>query len=335
MDTQPTAGWYDDGTGTVRWWDGAAWTGHVATAPSASTPHAPSSAAATYQAVQVETPIQGDPRFGSPAGGTASATVQGPDRGPDAFGHSGTTLPGRRALPAEPSGLHRQLPPRVEGFALLLLGSLFAGPVLLGLFFALAGRSGGSFSIVAIVFGVLGAIVAGNGIAALLTGNRAPAMSWVSMGDRDAARGDRRLLIMLGVVLALVAASFLFLRNGPSSADEAASPSPAATAPASPKAKLPQGYAAVGTAGGYKLLAPSATACAKGTSCRAVSLASRTTCKALTALVVFANASGERIGSDVVVVKKTKPGTPVKARAAIAEPGGTSVRVSSLVCASL
>lgn len=27
--TTPQAGWYDDGTGTVRWWDGQAWTDTV------------------------------------------------------------------------------------------------------------------------------------------------------------------------------------------------------------------------------------------------------------------------------------------------------------------
>ena len=28
MATQPDAGWYDDGTGKQRWWDGTRWTEH-------------------------------------------------------------------------------------------------------------------------------------------------------------------------------------------------------------------------------------------------------------------------------------------------------------------
>jgi uncharacterized membrane protein HdeD (DUF308 family) len=33
MDENPPAGWYDDGTQRRRYWDGSAWTGHVAPDP--------------------------------------------------------------------------------------------------------------------------------------------------------------------------------------------------------------------------------------------------------------------------------------------------------------
>ncbi len=35
--TTPPPGWYDDGRGTVRWWDGANWTDHVAAPPADQT----------------------------------------------------------------------------------------------------------------------------------------------------------------------------------------------------------------------------------------------------------------------------------------------------------
>jgi len=34
------AGWYDDGSGAMRYWDGSAWTGHVASAPAAASAYA-------------------------------------------------------------------------------------------------------------------------------------------------------------------------------------------------------------------------------------------------------------------------------------------------------
>lgn len=36
---QPAPGWYPDGTGAVRWWDGAAWTAHAQGSASAAGPH--------------------------------------------------------------------------------------------------------------------------------------------------------------------------------------------------------------------------------------------------------------------------------------------------------
>jgi hypothetical protein len=65
----PGAGWYDDGTGQTRWWDGAAWTQHVApaaTAPEApstpATPAAPEPATAVAAAVEPLRPGAPDPR---------------------------------------------------------------------------------------------------------------------------------------------------------------------------------------------------------------------------------------------------------------------------------
>lgn len=38
--TQLPAGWYDDGTGAKRWWDGTAWTDTLQTGPGAAAPYA-------------------------------------------------------------------------------------------------------------------------------------------------------------------------------------------------------------------------------------------------------------------------------------------------------
>lgn len=43
--THPTPGWYDDGTGRQRWWDGAAWQMYAPEAPAPQNTTGPATAA--------------------------------------------------------------------------------------------------------------------------------------------------------------------------------------------------------------------------------------------------------------------------------------------------
>ena len=55
------AGWYDDGSGTTRWWDGAAWTEHVLPEVTPSQPQSPFGAPAQAPHTPVQephTPVQ-------------------------------------------------------------------------------------------------------------------------------------------------------------------------------------------------------------------------------------------------------------------------------------
>ncbi len=74
------AGWYNDGTGTVRWWDGWQWTEQVLDA----------AAAASFSPVQPQTMSQW-PTAGAPSGTPpwASSPYQGP-AGQTALGYGGT-----------------------------------------------------------------------------------------------------------------------------------------------------------------------------------------------------------------------------------------------------
>src|SRR6478735_6899106 len=80
---QPPAGWYPDGTGQVRYWDGAAWTEHVQPAQ----PEVPAPAPAAPAA-----PVAEEPFYKKPAalavigavlllviGGAAFALIGGSD----------------------------------------------------------------------------------------------------------------------------------------------------------------------------------------------------------------------------------------------------------------
>ena len=52
----------------------------------------------------------------------------------------------------------------------------------------------------------------------------------------------------------------------------------------------------------------------------------------LSALVLFASASGNRLGSDVVTASNVKAGKAATVKAVIPAGGGSTVRVSSVVC---
>ncbi|TFB15424.1 DUF2510 domain-containing protein [Microbacterium sp. 3H14] len=64
MTTTP-AGWYDDGSGRQRWWDGQQWTEHFA--PEAAAPVEPEAPAAAETPSAPEVPASEVPEYGSPA----------------------------------------------------------------------------------------------------------------------------------------------------------------------------------------------------------------------------------------------------------------------------
>lgn len=300
----PGPGWYDDGTGQTRWWDGAAWTQHVAPLPEP--------AAAVAEPVAAAGPAE-PLRPGAPDPVRTSVAETRPDlpaedRAPDVPVTEQTFVPasflteqtfapqmayagGSSAPAASPSGtsyLHHTPEP------------------------AAVPAAGGSR------FGGVGAPTRG-------------AMAGLEHAKVVEPSGPGKgWLIALAVLVVLGAIGLTAWRIfGPDDKPQARPEVVAAAVQsAAPKGDLPRGFTAVGEVGGFKL----GKACATGGSCRTVQIAARSTCKRLSALVLFASATGNRLGSDVVAAKNVKVGKPATLQAVISARGGTTVRVSSVVC---
>ena len=300
----PGPGWYDDGTGQTRWWDGAAWTQHVApeaaAEPAAASVAEPAAAAPAAAAGPAEPlrPGAPDPKPSLPAEDRApEVPVTEQTFVPASFLTEQTFAPqmayagGSSAPAAAPSGtsyLHHTPEPA-------------AVPA--------AGASR---------FGGVGAPTRG-------------AMAGVEHTKVVESSGPGKgWLIALAVVVVLGAIGLTAWRIfGPDDKPQARPDVVAAAVQsAAPKGDLPRGFTAVGDVGGFKL----GKACATGGSCRTVQIAARSTCKRLSALVLFASATGNSLGSDVVAAKNVKMGKPATLQAVIPAGGGTTVRVSSVVC---
>ncbi|WP_091226178.1 DUF2510 domain-containing protein [Microbacterium sp. 3J1] len=90
------AGWYDDGSGTQRWWDGSAWTEHTVTAPPAeSTAPTADEAFTPPYVLPGQAPDRGP---GAPSSGMPFGAAQ---HGSSA--HPGTPYPGAGTYPASPA----------------------------------------------------------------------------------------------------------------------------------------------------------------------------------------------------------------------------------------
>ncbi|MFC6239450.1 DUF2510 domain-containing protein [Longivirga aurantiaca] len=288
----PGAGWYDDGTGQTRWWDGAAWTQHVAPEPAVA-PSAPEAAApAPAEPLRPGTP---DPRHPLPH----------EDRAPEA--------PAQQTFVPDSFLSEQAFVPE-----LAFAGATASSP---------AGAGGGSSFLHATPEPAGGGVSRFGGVSAPgRAGFAGPEHTPVIVSS---GRGKGWLIALLVLTVVGVIALTAFRIFGPDNKPAAtASVVAAALESAAPKGELPRGFTPVGDIGGFKLT----TSCADGGSCQALQLAAKSTCKRLSALVLFAGPSGNRLGSDVVGARNVKSGKAVTVRAVIPANGATMVRVSSVVC---
>lgn len=313
LERAPAAGWYDDGTGQVRWWDGDGWTDHVAPASAvpSSTPAAtvsvtrepePAAPAAPAAAAAPEPlrPGAPDPVRPSAAAQAAATQAAAPAPSPTPAAGGNAFLPATSFMP-ETTSLIPGVAPTVAHIT---------NPD------EAAARFGASTPATSSRFGAAGGTFS------------APPTSGSSRYEGGSHGKGGLIALAVVITLALVGIGVFRYISGPPK--PVATPAIIAAAVPTPTTKLPAGYTADGLSGGFKVMPLSS--CASGTSCRTIKLASRTTCKRLSALVLFATTSGNRVGSDVIAAKNVKAGKPVALLATVRPSGGETVRVSSVVC---
>lgn len=197
------AGWYDDGSGRQRWWDGTAWTEHtVATPPEPTTPATSDTAGQPTEHQRAEA-ASADPAFEPPYSWQPSSPSPGSSEGTPFGGHSST--PGTPVASYDASGglgAHGSPTPKenttpsvvgIIGLGAAVLGAVLAcippisvaGGVLLGIGFVLSLISlflrGAKWpGVLGLVAAVLGGIVA---IAVMLLTFGAASLSAIAPTD--------------------------------------------------------------------------------------------------------------------------------------------------------
>lgn len=203
------AGWYDDGSGRLRWWDGTAWTEHTMQAPPAAP--RPDPAPAPDPAPQTAS----DPRpafeppyvAANPAPPAANARVEGPP--------AGASSPAPALYPGAQAGMGAQTfsaPSAQAKTSVSVLGiiglSLTAVGVVLSCIAAIA---------------VVGWILLGVGVVVSLVSVFLPGAKWPGIAG-----------IALGVLGAVLAVAVSLLALGTTASEPRDEPSPVATDEPSP-----------------------------------------------------------------------------------------------------
>lgn len=127
------AGWYDDGSGRQRWWDGRQWTEHYAPEQSPASPETTAQAEATGQAASVQdasaypgTPAYEPPAYESPASGAPVYGDGAPAYGTPAYGAPAYGAPAYEQAPAVAPGPKAAPVLGFIGLGLAVLGTILA-----------------------------------------------------------------------------------------------------------------------------------------------------------------------------------------------------------------
>ncbi len=317
------AGWYADGLGAVRWWDGAAWTSHVAPPPAPAVPapvpvpvqHDGASASTAAAAARSEWDAASLLSWSQPARsaqpGAATTEAVEPQSASPAVRTSFTPA---LTAPSTPGWARWDV---VQGWALVICGLALLA---FGVHWFLYATSHGYFSTGGMV---TGGILTFRGATRLRETRRSGLplvpFAWLSP----------RLIGVLAVIGLLLVAGVVVANKRATDAQSLQ----VVGLSASTGGAWPTGYTDAAPDGAYRPAETNQIPCPEGFRCAEIEVLTRTACRnPQVSLDFYAEDGRPREGETILGLVDTRPGVPSRTMVSTSDVDARSFSVTSITC---